>query len=166
VPAVARTWGAWELGSGGAIVAKTCPIVPQPGSTDWNLEWVIRYNASTFQNVLKAFTDDYSDQEVARFGCLFGAKADPDGSCTTSVTSTLEAEFRDVIGMAPNYKVYYHTGICHSEREADGNTSASGSDPSCDWDVTPTSGMVQNGVAFHDWVNAWIKNSPNWINIR
>ena len=95
----------------------------------------------------KALTDDYSDQAVASFACLFGATPDPDGSCKTTVANTLKAEFQDVISTASNYKVYYHTGICHTEREFDGNTVANGSDPSCDWDVTPTSGMVQDGVA-------------------
>lgn len=91
---------------------------------------------------------------------------DPDGSCKTTVANTLKDEFQDVISTVSNYKVYYHTGICHREREIDGNTVANGSDPSCDWDVTPTSGMVQDGIAFHDWVDAWIHNSPAWINVQ
>jgi len=160
VSSVARTWGAWRPGPNNAIVELTCPILPG-GSPHWNVEWVKSFNAVALSDVRKAFTDDYFDQTAQFFACLFGAAVDPDGTCTSAVTSTLKDEFADVISNAPNYKVYYHSGICHTEREADGNTVAGGSDPSCDYD-----NMQQGGVYFHDWVNAWINNGPEWVNIR
>lgn len=161
VPEVARTWGVWQPGPGESIIENTCPIYPGPGSTHWTIEWIKRFNARVLPNVRKAFTDDYSDAAVSFFACLWGATVDPNGSCTSAVASALNEEFTDVISTSPNYKVYYHTGICHTEREADGNTVAGGSDPSCDFD-----GMQQNGIYFRDWVHAWINDSPSWSNVR
>ena len=143
------------------MVERTCPIYPPSGSTHWSIGWVKNFNAQVLPNVRKAFTDDYSDTVVSQFACLWGAAVDPDGTCTSAVTSALNLEFTDIISSASNYKVYYHSGICHVEREADGNTVAGGSDPACDFDK-----MQQDGVYFHDWVNAWINGSPTWINIR
>jgi len=161
LPTVAEIWGVWEPGPGGAIVENTCPIIAQAGSTDWNLEWVVRYNANNFPNVRKALTDDYSDSTVSQFACLFGATPGPNGSCAGAVASTLTAEFNDVISGAANYKVFYHTGTCHYERELDGNGTSDFSKPYCDFDK-----MHQSGVNFNDWVNAWVNNSPVWINVR
>jgi hypothetical protein len=160
-PTVAQTWGVWEPGPGGSIVENTCPIIAQPGSTDWNLEWVVRYNANTFQSVRKALTDDYSDRTVSFFACLVGATPDPNGSCADAVAGTLNDEFNDVISSATNYKVFYHTGACQAERESDGNTVANGSAPTCNFDK-----MQQSGVHFNDCVNAWINNSPAWGNVQ
>lgn len=155
-----RTWGTWRPGPDNTVEDLTCPILPR-GSPHWSIEWVKSFNAVALTSVHKAFTDDYFDQTVQSFACLFEAAVDPDGTCTSAVTSTLKDEFADVISTAPNYKVYYHSGICHTEREADGNTVAGGSDPSSDYDK-----MQQDGVYFHDWVNAWINNGPEWVNIR
>lgn len=155
-----RTWGTWRPGPDNTVGDLTCPILPR-GSPHWSIEWVKSFNAVALTSVHKAFTDDYFDQTVQSFACLFEAAVDPDGTCTSAVTSTLKDEFADVISTAPNYKVYYHSGICHTEREADGNTVAGGSDPSSDYDK-----MQQDGVYFHDWVNAWINNGPEWVNIR
>jgi len=47
---------------------------------------------------------------------------------------------------------------CHAERVSDGNTVVGGSDPSCDYD-----NMQQNGIYFHDWVNARINNRTGWV---
>lgn len=160
-PTVTQTWGVWKLGPGGSIVENTCPIIATPGSTDWNLEWVVRYNASTFPDVLKAFTDDYSDRVVSQIACLLGATPNPNGSCSNAVASTLTDEFNHVISGATNYKVFYHTGTCHYERELDDNRTSNGSKPYCDYDK-----MRQSGVNFNDWVNAWINNSPAWVNVQ
>jgi hypothetical protein len=161
LPTITHTWGVWELSQGGAIVENTCPIVAQAGSTDWNLEWVVRYNADNFPNVRKALTDDYSDFAVSQFACLFGATPDPNGTCAGAVASTLTDEFNDVISGATNYRVFYHTGTCHSSRELDGNSHSNGGKPSWDFD-----NMQQSGVNFNDWVNAWINDSPAWVNVR
>ena len=110
--AVNRTWGVWEL-RGKDVIAKTCPANPPRGSTQWSQEWVIRFNAAALTSVRRAFTDDYSDSVVQFFACLLGANVDPDGTCTTAVTDTLNIEFDDVIKTARNYKVYYHSRLFH-----------------------------------------------------
>ena len=133
----------------------------QGGSADWNLEWVIRYNANHFADVAKALTDDYSDSTITYYACLFGATPDPNGRCANAVASTLVDEFNDVISSAANYKVFYHTGTCHYERELDGNGTSNASHPYCDYDK-----MQQSGVNFNDWVNAWINKSPAWVNVQ
>jgi hypothetical protein len=159
---VAQIWGVWNPGPGGGLVENSCPIIAPVGSTEWNLEWVVRYNAKNFSNVRKALTDDYSDMATSQFACLFGATPDPNGSCSAAVAETLTDEFNDVISDARNYKVFYHTGACHSWREDDGNSiSTNGVKPSCDYDK-----MQQSGVNFNDWVNAWINNTPAWVNVR
>jgi len=155
-------YGAHGSGPGGGIVGNTCPIAVPAGSTDWNLEWVVGYNADNFPDVLKAFTDDYSDSAVSQFACLLGATPNPNGSCAGAVASTLSAEFNDVISNARNYKVFFYTGACHTQREDDGNSlSIGGAKPSCDYDK-----MQQSDVNFNDWVNAWINDSPAWVNVR
>jgi hypothetical protein len=161
MPTIAKLWGVWNLGHDGGLVENTCPIMGQGGSADWNLEWVIRYNANHFADVAKAFTDDYSDSTVSLFACLAGATPDPNGGCATAVASTLIDEFNDVISSAANYKVFYHTGTCHYERELDGNGTSNASHPYCDYDK-----MQQSGVNFNDWVNAWINKSPAWVNVQ
>lgn len=153
-PAVTRTWGVWEL-RGKDVIANTCPANPPPGSTQWSQEWVIRFNATALTSVRKVFADDYSDAVIDFFSCKLGAPPDANGSCASAVTATLITEFDDVISAAQNYKVYYHSGYCHIERESDfGN-------PSCDFDS-----MIQDGVFFHDWVYAWINNYAGLENVR
>ena len=68
------------------------------------------YRANTFQNVRKAFTDDYSDRVISLFACLLGATPRPDGSCADATANALTDEFNEVIGGATNYKVFYHSG--------------------------------------------------------
>jgi hypothetical protein len=161
IPNVAQTWGAWQPGPGGPILENTCPIIAQAGSTDWNFEWFVRCNAINFPNVRKAFTDDYSDAAVSQFACLFGATPDSNGGCAGAVASTLTKEFKDVISGATNYKVFYHNGACHDERERDGNGHSNFGKPNCDFDK-----MNQSGINFNDWVNAWISGSSAWVNAR
>jgi hypothetical protein len=73
----------------------------------------------------------------------------------------LTYEFNDVISDAANFKVFYHSGTCHIEREVDGNSLVTdGSQPSCDYDL-----MHHDGVHLNDWVNAWITDSPTWGNV-
>ena len=80
VPAVANLYGAWQRGPNGAVIPLTCPIIPNVGSPDWSLEWVLAYDAAAFPYVTKAFTDDYSDYAVDGFACLFGATPIPAGA--------------------------------------------------------------------------------------
>jgi hypothetical protein len=121
----------------------------------------VAYDAKTYPDVIKAFTDDYSDSAVDAFACFFGATADSSGSCASTVASTLTYEFNDVIRNAANFKVFYHTGTCHVERETDGNSlAADGSPATCNYDK-----MQQHGAHFNDWVNAWITDSPTWANV-
>lgn len=160
-PAATNLWGAWRQGPNGAVIPETCPITPIRGQ-NYSLEWVVRYDAQRFPGVIKAFTDDYSDYVADGFACFLGATPDPTGSCASTVTSILNDEFNDVIRGAPNFKVFYHTGTCHIERESDNNSLAvDGLPPSCDYDL-----MQQDGVPFNDWVNAWITDSPAWGNVR
>jgi hypothetical protein len=162
VPAVTQLYGAWKQAPDGRMIPETCPIIANVGSKQWSLEWVVRYDAYRFPGVIKAFTDDYSDAAVDQFACFFGATADSEGSCAAAVTRTLQDEFNDVIRRAPNFKVFYHTGTCHFEREVDGNSLATtGSPPSCNYDL-----MQQDGVYFNRWVNAWITDSPSLVNVR
>jgi hypothetical protein len=153
VPEVGRIWGVWEPTPTGGINEKTCPIQAPSGATgnDWSLAFVLRYNRINIANVRKALTDDYSDSTTELFATLLGGS---DGA----VANTLNNVFTTVIDGAPNYKVYYHTGTCHDEREVDGNADAG-----CDFDI-----MHQNGIRFHDWVSAWLgRPSPvGWNNVR
>jgi hypothetical protein len=84
-----------------------------------------------------------------------------------------------LIGDDPNFKVYFHSGACHSEREADGNSPAfSGSVPSCDYDnmiqaPKPNQGYNDNcqagpgQVCFRDWVRGWAGNPGySWGNVK
>ena len=82
------------------------------------------------------------------------------------MTSTLIDEFNDVIRDAPNFKVFYHTGTCHSERESDSNSLvADGLPPSCNFDAMHQPADNPNGTYFNRWVNAWITHSPAWVNV-
>jgi len=161
VPSFTNLYGAWKQAPDGGMIRETCPVIPNVGSRDWSLERVLAYDAKTYPDVIKAYTDDYSDSTVDAFACFFGATPDPSGSCASTVASTLTDEFNDVIRNAPNFKVFYHTGTCHIEREVDGNSPGTdGSPPTCDYDL-----MQQDGVHLNDWVNAWMTDSPAWVNI-
>jgi hypothetical protein len=149
----ARALGLWHSGDDGQIIADTCPAVIAPDAQGYNLLFVQLYNSLHLPDVRKAFTDDYADATMEGFSCQFlGAAQDADGTCDSAFRAGL-LDAAAQIGDDPNYRVYYHDGSCHTERESDGNAS-------CDFDVTPTSGMVQDGVAFSDWVNAWIAGDP------
>ena len=160
-PSVAKLWGAWQPGPDGSVIPETCPVIPDVGSRDWSLEWVAAYDAKTYPDVIKALADDYSDGVISHYACVFGATPDSQGSCASATASTLIDEFNDVIRGAANFKVFYHTGICHTERESNGNSPpVDGLPPSCDFDK-----MHQGGAHFNDWVNAWITDSPTWVNV-
>jgi len=167
VPAVASLYGAWVRGPGGEVIPETCPIIPTPGSGTYSLEWIVRFDALTFPDVIKAFTDDYSDYEADSAACLlFGAMPNAAGSCASAVTSTLVDEYNDVIRGASNFKVFYHTGICHIERESDNNSPATDGLPaSCDYDLMRQPPDDPHGIHFNQWVNAWISDSPAWVNV-
>ena len=160
-PTAAKLWGAWRPGPDGSVIPETCPVIPNVGSRDWSLEWVAAYDAGTFPEVIKALTDDYSDSVISHFACIFGATPDPDGRCTSATASTLTDEYNDVIHRAANFKVFYHTGVCHTEREGDGNSLARNRVPaSCDFDK-----LQEREALFNDWVNAWAADSPAWVNV-
>jgi hypothetical protein len=164
--AAAHLWGAWVGGPGGEVIPETCPVIPTPGSGTYSLEWVVRYDALVFPGVIKAFTDDYSDYAADFTACLFGAIPNAAGSCASAVTSTLVDEYNDVIRSAPNFKVFYHTGICHIERESDNNSPATDGLPaSCDYDLMQQPPDDPHGTHFNQWVNAWITDSPAWVNV-
>jgi hypothetical protein len=164
-------WGAWHKEAQGEVIADTCPAVVPPDATGWGLLYVQRYNRLDLPDVRKGFVDDYRDQTVEFYACLF----DPTNSqCAGDVRATLldaAAQLDD----DPNYRVFFHEGICHVEEVGDGNTVANGSDPSCDFDVVPAdwtpssgtlpaSGMVQNGVRFSDWMNALFSEDGRYTN--
>jgi hypothetical protein len=154
----ARTWGIWHPGEGGLVVADTCPIQAPPGATVWDVSDVESFNRLHLPDVRKALTDDYSDDVMQFFACLLGAATDPSGTtCAGAVANILnDVADRVITATEPNYRVYYHTGTCHSMREQDGNP-----DPTCDFDQ-----MEQDGVAFSGWVAQWINDSPSWSNVR
>jgi hypothetical protein len=116
------------------------------------------FNRLRLPDVRKALTDDYSDAVMQEFACLLGAAPDPDGTtCTGAVADILnDVADRVITANEPNFRVYYHTGFCHSEREQDSNPPTT-----CDFDQ-----MQQNGVAFSGWVAQWINDSPSWSNVR
>jgi hypothetical protein len=160
--ATGSLFGAWKQAPDGGVIPETCPIIPNAGSRDWSMDWVVAYDAKTYPDVTKAVTDDYSDYAVDGFACFFGATPDASESCASTVANTLNYEFNDVIRNAANFKVFYHTGTCHFERESDANSLAfDGLPSSCNYDK-----MQQNGAHFNDWVNAWITDSPAWVNVR
>jgi hypothetical protein len=153
----ARTWGAWHPGAGGVVAADTCPIMAPPGATVWDVSLVESFNRLQLRDVRKALTDDYSDATMQLFACLLGAAPDPDGTCTSAVASILkDVANRVITATEPNYRVYFHSGFCHSEREQDSSPPTT-----CDFDQ-----MQQNGVAFSGWVAQWINDSPSWSNVR
>lgn len=155
-----RTWGVWHQGDDGRVVLDTCPGIVPEGAPAWSSWFMRRYNQVHLSRVRKAFVDDYQDATVQFFLCLTGATPDADGTCDGAVTTGLHWDSA-FIGDDPNYRHYYHRGICHTEREQDGNTAASGSDPSCDYDQT-----TQAGVRFSDWVNAWVAGNAGFVNVE
>ena len=153
VPEVTRRWGVWEPRPGGGINEKTCPIQATSGASgkDWSMSFVLQYNKIHIANVRKALTEDYSDSTAVDFAAALGGS-------DRAVENTLNSLFTDVIDGNANYKVYYHTGTCHDEREQNGNSAAG-----CNFNT-----MHQKGVPFHDWVSAWLgRPSPvAWDNVR
>ena len=146
----------------GVLQPRTCPMARPEGATDFALEYVVRYNALSLSRVRKAFSDDYSDATVAAFASLLGAKSAPAGTYTGAVRKLLVDVADRAIAGAPEYRVYYHDGACHSERDADGNNAEVGSVPSCDYDQ-----LVQDGVKFSDWVRGWMRvPGYSWNDVR
>ena len=78
------------------------------------------FNNKNIDNVRKAYTDDYDDTTIDYFAGLLGA-TDP-----AVVRLIMTDAFRTSIRGAANYKVYYHSGTCHAEREQDGNATDGG----------------------------------------
>jgi uncharacterized membrane protein YphA (DoxX/SURF4 family) len=160
-----RSWGAWHSGAHGDVVPDTCPSIVAPDATEWGFLFVQRYNQVRFPDVRKGFTDDYDDSAFADpsgYACLLDRD---NADCTGDQRRLLQDAGAQIGRDDPNYRVYFHQGICHGERLWDGNSTDNGSDPSCDWDVTATSGMVQDGVAFRDWFTAWITGGPGFVNV-
>jgi hypothetical protein len=159
VPAVGKVWGTWHEVDGKAI-ADTCPVEDSPGVEPWGYRNVVHYNATHFPNVRQAFTDDYSDNAMNFAMCILQPTNTIDfcntGSAdyTSLLTSTMLETLNDDInanGPNPNFKVYYHPGLCHSSIEEDGNSPAGdGYDPSCDYD-----NITESGVRFNDWVRGF-----------
>jgi hypothetical protein len=63
-------------------------VIPNVGSQQWSLEWVLAYDARTYPDVVKAFTDDYSDDALDFFAGFVGATPNAKGSCASTVAST------------------------------------------------------------------------------
>jgi len=165
-PAIEQGWGVWHPDPiDVSIVEDTCPIAIPQGSTEaWSLTFMTNYNHLYNSSVRKATTDDYSDGTLDFFACVTGATPDANGSCAAAVSNSLEDALA-LIGDDPAFRVYYHTGTCHSGREDDGN-AASGGLTSCDYDVMTQPPAKKNGAHFNDWVNAWLNDSPSWRNVQ
>ena len=164
IPTVGAIWGAWKQNPRGTPVGLTCPIIIPQGAT-WSLQSVTAYNATKLPSVRKAFSDDYSGATSNEFACLLGAIPDLKGNCEAAYVATLNSMYQ-LVRNATNYRVFLHTGTCHSDREDDANSPAhqpplGHNPPSCDFD-----NMRQSGVYFRDWVKAWITDSPAWVNVR
>ena len=185
-PLTFQIWGAWTPGHDGEIAGVTCPI-PEHSVGPWGTDLVARSNRQRLPEIRKALTDDYSSFVENFFFCLWNAKPDSQGSCASAVASDMNDVFFEDVGPGnPTYRVFYHDGECHAEREADdslglqcatgANVSASCNCPagatSCQDAVTcgPTTptcefdpfkcdydSMVQNGVHFNDWVRQWLQ---------
>jgi len=165
VPTVGAIWGAWKPGSDGTPVGVTCPIVSAPGLKTWGLRSFTLYNAKKLPSVRKAFSDDYFGATSSQFACLLGATPDLNGNCSAAVVAGLTSLY-NVARHSTNYRVFLHTGTCHSDREDDGNVPANKAPlaqdpPTCDFD-----NLRQSGVLFRDWVKAWINDAPTWVNVR
>jgi hypothetical protein len=177
MPTVGRNWGAWRPNKDGSVEALTCPIAIPPGTPNaWSELALVNYNHLNFPNVRKAWTDDYSDAMIDAFACALGATPDANGSCAAAVTALLNEGY-GLVGDDPSYRVFFHAGICHSERDSDGNFAAGG-DPACDYD-----NMIQapkanqkyvddckadtNQKCFRDWVRGWAGVSGySWENVK
>jgi hypothetical protein len=148
---VAEVWGASVPDSSGNPIGNTCPVVANPGEA-WGMNLVARYNSVHLPEIRKSVSDDYFDSAVDFFFCLWGAHPDVDGSCARAVQHNNVAALANAIGENnPSYKVFYHDGTCHAERECDSNFNG-GNDLSCTYD-----GMSTDGVMFRDWVRGWLQ---------
>jgi hypothetical protein len=178
LPTLGLNWGAYRQGKDGSIDTLTCPIAIPPGTPNaWSILPQLYYDHLHYSNVRKAWTDDYSDSTLDGFACALKATPDASGSCAATVAANL-MEGLGVIGDDPSYRVYFHTGICHGERDSDGNNASNGSDPYCDYD-----NMIQapkpnqsydedckatgNQTCFRDWVRGWAGISGySWSNVK
>lgn len=93
------------------------------------------------------------------FFCLWGAHPDVRGSCALAIQRNTIVDLATVIGETnPSYKVFYHAGTCHAERECDNG----GFDPACTYD-----GMSTDGVMFRDWVRGWLQfGNQAWDTVK
>jgi hypothetical protein len=172
-PSIFEKWGLWSPGADGSIVAKTCPIATPPGPAHgYDYSYVDYYNLINNRNVRKAWSDDYADWAFDGGYCYAGVPADSSGSCAYAVAAIMNSEL-SMIGDDPSYRVYFHNGICHGEREYDYGELTS----DCDYD-----NMVQPPKAkqlydedckadgtqtcFRDWVHQWIEGSSDWVNVK
>jgi hypothetical protein len=177
VPAAGLNWGAWRRAPDGSVIALTAPAAVPPGTPNtWSPLAITNYDRLHYPAVKQAWTDDYSDFALAFFACQLGAIQDASGSCASAVAAVLNEGF-GLLGDDPAFRVYFHTGICHNERDWDGNTVADGSDPSCDYDnmvQPPKAGQKYvdnckadaNQTCFRDWVREFVNGSPAWGNVR
>jgi hypothetical protein len=195
-PAVFEKWGAVKPGKDGRVIGLTCPI-PDGSMGPYGTDLVAQSNVQRLPQVRQALSEDYSDSTMDFFYCLMGAPQNAQGSCASSLTASMLDTLADSIGPNnPTYKVFYHTGLCHAEREADTNGLQCVSGPnayfgcvcpagatSCD-DVAHCGAgtsacavdpgncnydtMVQNGVHLNDWVRAWLQTPgfSSWDDVK
>jgi hypothetical protein len=135
--------------------ALTCPFTTTSGN--WDPSLTVKYNATTYPDVLKAISDDYTDATMNGFANLLGCQGT---DCANEPGPSLNDIYNNYIATATNFKVYYHTGQCHAERNQDGNNEGN-----CDYDNANGQQMVQAGVPFSSWVNGWLGNGA-WNNVR
>jgi hypothetical protein len=149
----------------------TCPFNNYQDSYDllpsWDTKLHLMWNSSQYTTVFKALTDDYSDATMNLFSNLFDCadsygQAHGDNPCATEPSKSMNADYTyglviDTAGhRAPNYKVFFHTGACHAERESNGNPAG------CNYDD-----MTQAGVRFNSWVRGWLGMSGfTWNDVR
>jgi len=147
-----EAFGAWVPDSNGDPIAKTCPIIANPGE-EWGPSLVARYNAVNLPNIRKAMSDDYYDSTEDFFYCLLGARPDVNGSCALAVQRNLVEVLASDIGEDnPTDKVFYHSSVCHAERIVDNLDASSSGGADCTYD-----GMSTDGVMFRDWFRGWMQ---------
>jgi hypothetical protein len=141
-------WGVYHIANN-LTTPDTCPIVTPTGAP-WNPAFVINWNSQNMSMVRKAMVDDLSDATMNGFANALScatAQYDNANACTVEPADTLNClRTLGYISNTTTYKVYYHTGDCHAEREQDGNA-----EPACDYD-----NMIESGAGFSSWVRGWV----------
>jgi hypothetical protein len=120
----------------------------------WNPGLTVSYNAVSEASVRKALTSDTLDATMNGFANLLGCQGT---HCANEPGDSDNYVYTNYISGQANYKIYFHTGDCHAEREQDGNGESA-----CDYD-----NMTQSGVKFQSWVLGWLGFSGHaYINVQ